>query len=419
MTYFGTNNIGVKHQNLSAILLKLLQTEDTSRSQLAHQLGIASSTVTNLVGELIAAGIVSEFGAMQADSQANIGRPKTALRLNHDALYAVGVHFDVGLVHIALVDLSGKVIKTHTIGHSLEAAWSDVLDKTCQHVTLLLDNTRIDPAKILGVGVAASGLVDPNTGINVFAPNLKWHNVPIQDYVGRRLGFPVIVENNVRAMALGEFLFGIARGVHSTAFVYARYGVGAGFVVNGQLFRGSGAGAGEIGHAKFLLQQNESNRNVVGLEDLISEPAILRDVYALAGQLPSDLQHLAQNDQLTLPDVFRAARQGEQKILYFLQERAFYAGLALANLVNIFNPDLIVLGGLLDHYADILLLQIRRTATEHAFAALAETIRIEQTSLGEQAGMIGAAALVLSEMFYRPGIHSQRIWKEEQIRNNL
>ena len=339
---------------------------------------------------------------MQTDGPANVGRPHKALRLNREAGYAIGIHIDVGLVHSALVDLSGRVIKASTIEHPLDASWKDVLDETCGQVNLLIEGLL--PEKILGVGVAASGLVDPFTGVNVYAPNLHWYDVPLRDYLGEKLGLPIIVENNARAMAFGESLFGVARGVGSTAFVYARYGVGAGFVVNGQLFRGSAAGAGEVGHTKILLQEGNGSRRVVCLEDLISEPAILRGV-----------REIAHTDDLTLREVFCAARAGETAILSFLRERAFHTGLALANLVNIFNPDLIVLGGILAQYADMLLPDIRETAADHAFGKLADTLRIEATALGEQAGMIGAAALVLGEMFivaYGGRCHDPRLYSD-------
>ena len=143
----------------------------------------------------------------------------------------------------------------------------------------------------MGVGVGASGLVDPATGVNVVAPNLGWHDVPIREILARRLKMPVFVDNNVRAMALAEAMFGAGRGVSTLAFVYSRVGVGAGFVVAGDVYRGSRAGAGEIGHTTMIPAGGARCRcgNTGCLEMLVSEPEIVRQAQVLAARAPDSL----------------------------------------------------------------------------------------------------------------------------------
>jgi len=214
----GTNNSNVKSRNLSAILLTLLLRENVSRVHLAPQLGVSTATITNLVSELIDMGLVVEEGFVKSEG---VGRPQRTLKLVTSARYAIGVHINVGTVHINLTDLASNPITTYTFEHDVNAPWQSVLDQIIDNINQLVNKADIPHETIVGVGIAASGLVDPYTGINLIAPNLNWKNVPIQDYVHERLNLPVAVDNNVRAMALGESLFGVAKSFHSVAFVYA------------------------------------------------------------------------------------------------------------------------------------------------------------------------------------------------------
>jgi glucokinase len=206
-------------------------------------------------------------------------------------------------------------------------------------------------------------------------------------------------------MALGEALFGTDQDVHTLAFVYARIGVGAGFVVGGQLYHGVGAGAGEIGHTTIIPDGGEPCRcgNTGCLEALVSEPAIVRLAEELAQQDEHGIlaAHLQNGDETTIEQVFAAARAGDTATRAMLEERARYMGIALANLVNIFNPELIVLGGVLAQGQDLLLLPMESTMRQRAFANLGERVRLQTTSFGRQAGVIGAAALALNAFLYQ------------------
>ena len=211
--------------------------------RIAQLTGLSTTTVTNLIGELLAAGVVAEDGFEEVNGPRGAGRPRTALRLEPESRYAVGVHIDVGSVHVAVTDLFARPLCIRTLEHSLDQSAEDVLAATADLVQETIRACDVDRARLVGAGVGASGLVDPHRGVNVLAPNLGWLDVPIRDWLAHRLKLPVFVDNNVRAMALGEALFGAGRDVYVLAFVYARIGVGAGFVVGGDLYRG-GAGAG-------------------------------------------------------------------------------------------------------------------------------------------------------------------------------
>jgi predicted NBD/HSP70 family sugar kinase len=267
----------------------------------------------------------------------------------------------------------------------------------------------------VGVGVGASGLVDPETGVNVVAPNLGWHDVPIRDILAHRLNVPIFVDNNVRAMALAEAMFGAGRGVNTLAFVYGRVGVGAGFVVGGQGYRGSRAGAGEIGHTTVIQAGGAPCRcgNTGCLETLVSEPELVRQAQVLAARAPNSIlaarlnaapgavSGADGNSDSPLERLFAAARDGDREALALLEERASYMGTALANLVNLINPDMIILGGLFAAGQDLLLPRIEETMRRRSFAGLGEAVALRVSTFGQEVGVIGAAALALDAFFYR------------------
>lgn len=398
----GLNSSDVKLRNISAILLTLLLKKSISRVNLAQELGVSPATITNLVNELKQMGLVSDDLTTKNETQVHVGRPQRPLQLVPFARYAVGVHINVGIVHIILTDSLCNEVASLTFTHEIEQVWDVVLDQISQHIDDLITQHKIDQALIIGVGVAASGLVDTYTGINHIAPNLNWHDVPIKDYLHERLNLPIAVDNNVRAMALGEALFGLAKSVYAVAFVYARIGVGAGLLVGNEPYRGASAGAGEIGHTTLLVQDGDSFTTQC-LEDLFSEPIIVQSAQVIAQNHPNSIVAKCFNEcGVNLGTIFQSARDGDELIQDMLDECVSYMGIALANLVNIFNPELIVLGGIFLKGEDVLLPKLEATLREYSFATLGDNIEIQTTRFGNQAGMIGATALALDRFFYRP-----------------
>jgi predicted NBD/HSP70 family sugar kinase len=213
-------------------------------------------------------------------------------------------------------------------------------------------------------------------------------------------------------------MFGAGRGVNTLAFVYGRVGVGAGFVVGGQVYRGSKAGAGEIGHTTAIQAGGAPCRcgNTGCLETLVSEPEIVRQAQVLAARAPGSIltarlnapqvadqpaANMDGNPDSPIERVFAAARDGDREALALLGERAGYMGTALANLVNLINPDMIILGGLFAAGQDLLLPHIEETMRRRSFAGLGEAVALRVTTFGRQVGVIGAAALALDAFFYR------------------
>ncbi len=411
-TFAGRNVSLVRAHNLRAVLNHFLQEGTVSRAQLVERTSLSGTTITNLIDDLLAQGIVEESDTATAhirdagNGHRRVGRPRTGLRLNPNARYAVGVHIGIGILRIAVVNLHAEIIRNTITEFDVTTPADHVLDQIVLTTKRTIADSHIETERLIGLGIGASGLVDYEKGTNVLAPNLGWRDVPLREWMQDRLGLPTAVDNNVRAMALGEAMFGAGRGVGVLAFVYGRVGVGAGLVVNGRAFRGSGAGAGEIGHTVMI--PNGGALCACGkrgcLETLVSEPVLVRAAEQLARKHPCGIlaKHLACDDGLKpIERIFAAAREGDAATSKLIEERAYYLGIALANLVNVINPELILLGGMFAQGSEFFLPVAERTMRERAFAGLGDRVQVQPTQFGWRAGVIGAASLALSTFFYQ------------------
>jgi predicted NBD/HSP70 family sugar kinase len=348
-----------------------------------------------------------------------------ALRMAGASRIAVGVHIGVRFVRVGLVDLQGNLLALRSIPHlplhrgedATAHAQETVARIADQILALLIAHAApFEDARLVGIGVGASGLVESRTGVNILAPRLGWHNFPLRDRLAERMKMllsesretlvgasvrmgarRVVVDNNVRCMALAESLYGVCRAVRALAFVYARVGVGSGLVVDRRLYRGSGYGAGEIGHWAMIPRGGDlcgcGNRGC--LETLISEPALLAQAEAIQPELTRGKSN-------PLQTVFDSAREGHLALVELLEDRAYYVGLALSNLINVLNPQAILLGGWLSDAFDLVEPVISGVMQKHAFAGMGKNVELLPTSFGMHSGVIGAGVLALEQFVFSP-----------------
>ncbi len=403
----GSNINLVKAHNIQVVLLCLLNEECLSRVQLARRTGLSNTTITNLVAQLIEEGIiVEESDSSPQDTKIRpVGRPRTAIRLQPNARYVVGIHIGVGTFRAALTNLRDEIIDNCTHEFNTRQSAEEVMRQMVSCIEDLLSRNGVDRVHVLGIGVGASGLVDFSSGVNILASNLGWRKVEVRQYLQEKLRLPVVVDNNVRAMAIGETYFGAGRTSDSLAFVYGRVGVGAGLTFKGEIYRGATMGAGEIGHTVMLLHGGEPCHcgNSGCLETLVSEAAILRQAENIARQNPEGVLAGLMTDLETKPieRVFKAASQGDDEVRQMLEERGEFLGVALVNVVNLFNPELILLGGIFSQGQEFFLEPAIKVVRKMSFGRMGERVKIQATSFGWKAGVIGAAALALITFFYQ------------------
>lgn len=403
-TIVGSNINRVKAHNVRAVLLSLLYNQPAFRVQIAAQTSLSTTTITNIIDELISQGIVAEDGVEEPSGRRRVGRPRAALRLVKDARYAIGIQIGVETYRIAIANLTAEIVFSRSYTFSKSISPREVFEQVAEQVEAIIAENGLERVRILGVGVGAAGLVNYHTGVNILSANLGWENVPIRDWLAERLELPIAVDNNVKAMALGEAFFGSGREVSSLIFVYGRAGVGSGIVMDNRLVRGADLGAGEIGHMIIVANGGKECRcgQCGCLETLVSEAALIRQAEELNRHQPDSIlaQYLNTGEGRPIDRIFQAARNGDAQTREMIEEAARYLGIALANLVNLLNPEMIVLGGLFAQGQDLMLPVAKEVLHQTAFAGLGKKVKLQATSFGWQAGTVGAASLALTSFFY-------------------
>jgi len=404
-SFLGSNINDVKAHNLRAILLSLLFSEPVFRAQLAEDTGLSRTTISNLVDELLAAEIVFEKGIEEIDGPRRVGRPRTAVYLNPDAGYALGAHIGVGVFRVGLVNLRNELLENELCWFDPKTPYEQVFEDIADRLEAIIEKSGVDRNKIIGLGVGPPGMVDYFTGMLTLAPNLNWENIPLRDWFSERMAMPVIVENNTRAMALAESYFGSAKYSSSLLFVYGRYGVGSGIVVDRQVFRGSRFSAGEIGHTLLVIDDSADCdiEKCVQLESLVSERALLDQAEEFAKNDPEGVLAVLLADksyERKIDALIEAGRQGDPNAIAIFNRASRLLGIALTNLVNILNPERIVLGGMYWQAKDLILPTVTDIVTHSVVGEIGEKVIIEGSAFGWRAGLIGASTIALIRLFY-------------------
>lgn len=277
-----------------------------------------------------------------------------------------------------------------------------VINRLSSAVAETMAQARLKTSDIAGIGIAAAGIIDTKEGIVTTSPNLSgWRDVPLRDIIAERLGLTTYLINDASAAALGEHRFGAGRGVDNLIYLTVSTGIGGGIIIDGELYLGADGCAGEIGHMIIETHGPQCNCGKFGcLEALASGSAMTREsVRRLNQGEKSSIIELVDGrlEGITAETVSLAARKGDSLACDIVARAATYLGIGLANLVNIFNPELIVIGGGVSKMGNMLLAPARKAIREIAFKLPARTARIVRARLGSNAGIIGAAVYVFEQ----------------------
>lgn len=311
----------------------------------------------------------------------------------------IALAFDLGGTALrgALVESDGRIV-AHASAPTLAGAGSEAV--IGQIVALAGTLLREHPqANVAGIGVGAPGPLDPKAGIVIAPPTLAgWHDVPLIDILGRHFGLPVRLENDANAAALGEWRFGAGRGSGSLVFVTVSTGIGGGVVADGHIYHGRRGLAAEIGHMTITGEGDRCFCGAIGcFEAVASGTALGRRATRLTA--PGDgslLRRLSNDGDVSARHVVDAARAGDPDALDLIEAEARWLGVGFTNLLHLYSPDLVVMGGGLSNGFDLLAPSIRAVIQQRAMPAYRD-VPIVQAELGDRAGLIGAASLILWE----------------------
>jgi len=382
--------------NRSTILAVIKNSGPIARAEVARRTGLSPATVTGITAELIEEGLVYE--KEPGDSRG--GRRPILLAVNPEGGYVIGVKLTETHAVAALTDLEAAVV---------EKGERTLSDRTPEAVTQtlvdlsndLLNTPGLPSRRLLGIGIGLAGIVDARRGVLRQSPFFGWTDLPLRDLLQARFSVPVTIENDVNTLTLAEKLFGAGQDVDNFLVVTLGRGVGMGIVVNGQFYRGAGGGAGEFGHIQPGLHFGASGRacecgKTGCLETYVSDPALLAgagEAYQ-RGQLPVPVQ--------TISELLDLAQAGQPAAIALLQEAGTALGAALANLVNLFNPQRIILGGEGVGRGDLFFEAVRAALRSGAMSVLLSDLDLRIEPWGDDAWARGAASLVLRELFESP-----------------
>ena len=312
----------------------------------------------------------------------------------------LGIDLGGTKINTAVVDRAGSML-AHDFRQTLVAEGPDaVIDRMIDAAREVIARAQVRPDQVEAAGVCAPGPLDLEAGLTLSPPNLPgWERIPLIARISERLGMPAQLENDANAAALGENRFGAGRGTQHMIYVTASTGIGGGLILDGRLYHGASGLAGEIGHQTILPHGpicGCGNRGC--LESLASGTAIARrGRESVARGVPTLIADLAEGDpgRISAKLVAQAAERGDAEARMILSQAMDFLGIGMANLVNLFNPELIVIGGGLTNLGDALFGPVRRAVERIAFPTAAQAVRIVPAQLGDNVGALGAAALVL------------------------
>jgi glucokinase-like ROK family protein len=384
----------IKVHNRNLVLKTIFSNEKISRAEIARITRLTRTTVSNIVSDLIDDGMVSEIGI----GQSQVGKTPILLSLIEDSRWLIGLDLAQNQFRGAVVNLRGKIRDVVTIpvnnGDGIEA-----LPLVYQILDQLISST-IQP--LSGIGVGTPGLINTSKGLVVNAVNLNWKNLPLTNLLEERYHLPVYILNDCQAAAIGEMTYGKnLQGDNNLVLINVHHGIGSGIIINREIFQGDRGFAGEIGHVVVVYEGGEICRcgKRGCLETVASAKALTRQAIELVKQypecgLPRDTQ------QINLDTIDEAFKTGDPLIRDLVMKTADYVGMAISNLVGILNIQKIVLEGDMTRFGTPWLDKIRTAMMNYSLGQLVENTSIEIGQLGENAIILGAAAVFANNYSY-------------------
>jgi glucokinase-like ROK family protein len=372
--------------------------EGISRAEIAQRLNVSRSTISIIVDDFIASGLVMERGAGVSRG----GRRPIVLEINADAGRVVGV--DMGATHMLAVvaDLRGKILCEAEDQLNVADGPENCLQRMRALVSALLTRTGCDPSNVRAVGVGVPGPVVTAQGIVSSPPIMPgWDGFPIRQRLEEYWRKPVMIDNDADLGALGEWTFGAGRGEFNLAYIKIGTGIGCGILIDGRIYHGVLGTAGEIGHVTVTQDGPPCKCGNYGcLEAMAGGRAIAQraELAIRAGQRTT-LADLPPGQEITAKDVARAAMAGDVISQQLLSDAGRHIGSALASLINLLNPALIVVGGGVAEAGDFLMGPIQEAVQQRSLRASLQATRIDRAALGRHSVSMGAVSLALSVAF--------------------
>lgn len=377
----------MKSVNKSIVLNKIRTSEPISRAQIAKETKLTPPTVSSIVRELMDQDLVMESTLGESLG----GRKPTMLLVNKNGFYVIGIDAGPKTIECILSNLAGQIQDRVIVSIDTTSALTNdfFLNLVKEGIYKVLANVK-DRGKILGIGMAMHGVVDIETGTSLVAPILQLKDIPIKEALEREFHLEVHIENDARAMALGESWFGEYGSVFNMVAVNLGSGVGAGVIIDGKLYHGAAGLAGEVGHMTIDMHGDYCECGNRGcLETFASAPSIVRQAN----------KNMPEKNFQSSGEVYKLATQNNQACIELLQQTGEAIGIGLINLIHTLNPETIIIGGGVSKAKNFILEPIQETIQERGLTKEAKETAVYISNVGDDATILGAVALLLEQLF--------------------
>lgn len=371
-----------------------------SRAELANRMALSRAAMTAIVNDLLDNDVIRETESRNKQS----GRPPIILEINPSRGYVVGI--DMGATHlsVALADFSARIIDEIEIPFDITQGPKPCLAQAEALLTELLEKNDMRLQQILAIGMGVPGPIASQEGMVIAPPIMPgWDGYPIRQDMEGKWKIPVSLNNDAELGVLGEWAYGAGRGEDHLAFIKVGSGIGAGLLLNGQIYQGATGSAGEIGHLTIDENGPLCDCGSTGcLEAVAGGKAIARQAREIiASGKRTLLSSMGPPEELTARDVASAARRGDLPSQQIILRAGSYLGIAIAGMVNIFNPRVVVVGGGVSQIGDLLLQPIRDTVSRRSLAGAAQAVKINTAVLRRRSSIIGAVVQALSTALHQ------------------
>ena len=369
----------LKNKNALKLLELIKNSNEISRADLAKKTELTPASITKIVQKLINEEIIVELGL--GDSTG--GRPPKILKLNNKAGNFISIYLASDYIELVLYDLG--INKIYEYKHDI---WIRTKNKIIDDIVVMIERAmEISKVKVLGIGIAVNGLVDSKNGISVYSPHYKWNNVSLVKILEEKFNIKVYIENDVRAMAMSEKSYGIAKKSENFVVINIENGVGSALYLNNQIYRGTHFGAGEFGHIPIEDNEQRCSCGKKGcLETLVSNQSLEDKYYNLTEK------------NLKAWEIYEEYNNGNKIAIKLVENIAVVLAKGLVPLVNILNPDLIIIVGDINKAQDKLYKIIIKELKNRTFGNLSESLKIVSSSFGKESANKGAVSFLMENI---------------------
>jgi len=353
-------------------------------------------TITKLISEMCEDGYINDYGKLETSG----GRHPSLYGLNPESGYFVGVDIKHFAINIGLINFKGDMVELKMDIPYLFENSKEGLDKLCQLISNFILNAEVDAEKILNINVNVSGRVNPESGFSFSQFNFEER--PLADILSEKIGYPVTIDNDTRAMTYGEYMQGSVKGEKDIIFVNVSWGLGIGIIIDGKIYKGKSGFSGEFGHVSTFENEIICHCGKKGcLETEASGSALHRILLERIKKGENSILSKRINSEtpITLDEIIAAVNKEDVLCIEIVEEIGQKLGKQIAGLINIFNPELVIIGGTLSLTVDYMTQPIRTAIRKYSLNLVNKDSVITTSKLKDKAGIIGACMLARSRMF--------------------